>query len=682
MRRLVSWTAFLFLTSASLLLLPPAALLAQKKPFDTDALLHIHRIGDPQLSPDGRTVAFSVSTPDIPNNKSARSIWSVPLAGGPPRKLADEADRPRWSPDGKRIFYTGTTGGSSQIWSINPDGSGASQITRLSTEASGEIVSPDGKYLLVTSDVYPECSGPALDACNASHLEADRDSKVKARLITTLLYRHWTSWQGKTRSHLLSVSLADGKIADLTPGDKVVPPFSLGGPDDYAISPDSTEVCFAMNGDPVPAISTNNDLFVVPIGGGEMHRITGNLGADESPQYSPDGRYIAYRSQSRGGFESDKWRLVVLDRSTGRLNMPVDAVDRSVESFTWAPDSKRLFFGMIDRGRQAIQFVSVEGGGVGTAVSGSNTLDDVQFTADGKTMVFTRQSGSSPVEICKATSGGSAIPLTHLNDDLLNQYQLASLDDFWTAGAENTQIQTFVVKPPGFDPKRKYPVLMLIHGGPQGEWGESWTYRWNAQVFAAAGYVVVMPNPRGSFGYGQKFTDEVSQDWGGKAYEDLMAVADYLTKQPYVDEFRMAAAGGSYGGYMTNWILGHTNRFKCLVTHAGVFDLRSEAESTEELWFPIWEFGGMPWDNPEGYDKFSPSKFTQEFRTPTLVIHGELDYRIPYTQGLQLYTALQLHKVPSQLLVFPDEGHWVLKPQNSALWYKTFLDWVDRWTKN
>jgi dipeptidyl aminopeptidase/acylaminoacyl peptidase len=674
MRRLASPIVFIAALTMA------ASAWAQKPPLVADALLRIQRLGDPQLSPDGSTVAFSVSLPDLPNNRSAHSVWSVPLAGGAPRKLADQADRPRWSPDGKRIFYTGTSGGSSQIWSMNPDGSGASQITRLSTEASGETVSADGKYLLVTSDVYPECG--ADDACNAKHLEADSSNKVKARVITTLLYRHWTSWQGKTRSHLLSISLADGKTVDLTPGDRVVPPFSLGGPDDYAISPDAAEVCFSMNADPVPAISTNSDLYVVPISGGESHKITANPGADSSPQYSPDGRYIAYRSQPRAGYESDKWRLVVVDRSSGHTTMPVDAVDRSVESFTWAPDSKRLFFGMIDRGRQAIQFVAVEGGGVGTAVSGSHMFDDVQFTADGKTMVFTRQSGSAPVEICKASSGGSAVALTHLNDALLTQYQLTPLEEFWTTGAENTQIQSFVVKPPGFVPTKKYPVLMLIHGGPQGEWGESWTYRWNAQVFAGAGYVVVMPNPRGSFGYGQKFTDDINQDWGGKPYEDIMAVTDYVAKLPYVDSDRMAAAGGSYGGYMVNWILGHTNRFKCLISHAGVYDLRSEAESTEELWFPIHEFGGMPWENPEVYDKFSPSKFTQEFRTPTLVIHGELDFRIPYSQGLQLYTALQLHNVPSQLLVFPDEGHWVLKPQNSAFWYRTFLEWIDRWTKN
>src|ERR1700733_4615825 len=563
---------------------------------------------------------------------------------------------------------------------MNPDGSGATQITRLSTEADGELISADGKYLVFTSGVYPECGSD--DACNQKHLDAEKQSKVKARLIIGLLYRHWTTWEGNRRSHLLSISLADGKVADLSPGTREVPPFSLGGPDDYAISPDGTEVCFAMNTDEIPAAGTNNDLFVVPIQGGQSHKITGNPGANNSPLYSPDGKYLAYRSQARPGYESDRWRLFILERSSGKLTIPTDAIDRSVNSFTWSPDSKRLFFTVEDRGHQAIQFVGLDGAGARIAVTGNNTLDDMQFSADGKTIVFTRQSGDSPAEICKAMStGGAAIPLTHLNDDLLAQYQLTSLEDFWVTGAENTQVQSFIVKPPDFNPSRKYPALFLIHGGPQGEWGESWTYRWNAQVFAAAGYVVVMPNPRGSVGYGQKFTDDINQDWGGKPFDDLMAVTDYVEKLPYVDPDHIAAAGGSYGGYMIDWMLGHTNRFKCLITHDGVYDLREEAASTEELWFPMWEFGGMPWDNPEVYDKWSPSHFAKEFQTPTLVVHGELDFRIPYSQGLELYTVLQMRKVPSELLIFPDEGHWVLKPQNSAFWYKTFVDWVDRWTR-
>src|SRR5579863_7769445 len=669
--RSVAWLA---------LALAPSLIFAQKKPFDASAMLKIQRIADPQLSPDGKTVAFAVTVPDVDANKSLHSVWTVPLEGGMARKLADLADRPRWSPDGKRLYYVSTAGDASQIWSMNSDGSGAIQITHLSTEADGEVVSSDGKYLVFTSGVYPECG--ADDVCNQKHLDAEKQSKVKARLITGLLYRHWTTWEGNRRSHLLSISLADGKVADLSPGTREVPPFSLGGPDDYAISPDGSEVCFAMNTDDVPAAGTNNDLFVVPIQGGPSHKITGNPGADNSPLYSPDGKYLAYRSQARAGYESDRWRLFVLERTTGRLTNLTDAIDRSVESFVWSPDSRRLFYTAIDRGQQAIRFVGVDGKGDGIAVRGANTLDDMQFTADGKTIVFTRQSGASPAEIFRGvSSGGDAVPLTHLNDDLLSQYQLTSLEDFWVTGAENTQVQSFIVKPPDFNPTRKYPAILLILGGPGSVWSESWTYRWNAQVFAAAGYVIIEPNPRGSVGYGQKFTDEINLDWGGKPYDDLMAVADYVEKLPYVDSSRIAAAGGSYGGYMINWILGHTNRFKALISHDGVYDLRAEAQSTEELWFPTWEFGGMPDDNPEVYNKWSPDRFAKDFKTPTLVIHGELDYRIPYSQALELYTALQMRKVPSELLLFPDEGHWVLKPQNSALWYKTFLDWVGNWTK-
>jgi len=663
------------------LALAPTFLLAQKQPFTVDALLQIHRLGDPQISPDGKTVAFSVSTPDLNANKGARSIWTVPLAGGvPPRKVTDSADRPRWSPDGKRIYYTGTQGGSSQIWSINPDGTAPVQITHLSTEAADEIVSPDGKYLVVTSEVYPECG--ADDGCNQRKLDEAKQNKTQAHLATSLLYRHWNAWQGPTRSHLISISISDGKAVDLTPGDRVTPPFSLGGPDDYAISPDSSEVAFSQNADPNPATGTNNEIYVEPITGGTPVKVSTSPGADNSPSYSPDGKYLAWRSQARAGYESDKWRLVVKERAAKQITVLTDQLDRQVDSFTWSPDSKNLFFTAVDRGLQAIQFIPVTGGGARVAVSGHATFDDMQFTADGKTIVFTRQSGNSPIEIWRASSaGGEGVPLTHLNDTLLNQYQLPELEDFSVAAPDGTQIQSFIVKPPDFSPLRKYPVIMLIHGGPQGEWGESWTYRWNAQAFAGSGYVIVMPNPRGSIGYGQKFTDDINQDWGGKPFTDIMAVTDQIVKLPYVDPERIAAAGGSYGGYMINWILGHTTRFKALVTHDGVYDTRSEAESTEELWFPMWEFGGMPSDNPEVYDKWSPSKFAKDFRTPTLVIHGELDYRIPYSQALQLFTELQLDKVPSELLLFPDEGHWVLKPQNSILWYKTFLDWIGNWTK-
>ncbi len=550
-----------------------------------------------------------------------------------------------------------------------------------STEASGLLVTPDGKRLVFLSSVYPVCAED--DVCNKRKLDEETQSKVKARVITSLLFRHWNQWEGERRQHLLTINVDGTEVKDLTSGLRDVPPFSLGGPDDYAVSPDSAELAFVTNADPEPALSTNSDIYTVSLDGGDPRKITAGLGADNSPQYSPDGKYLAFRSQARPGYESDRWRLMVLDRATGRSTNLTEGLDRWVGSFTWSPDSTRIFFTVEDRGRTGVQMVLATGGGSRNIISGSSSLDDVQFTSDGRTMIYTEETGSRPAEIFRAdSSGGAEVALTHLNDALLSRVQLTPLDEMSVESADKTRVHAFVVKPPGFSETQKYPVLFLIHGGPQGAWGETWTYRWNAQVFAAAGYLVVMPNPRGSTGYGQKFIDEINGDWGGKPYDDIMAVVDSVAALKYVDPDRMAAAGASYGGYMIDWILGHTTRFKALVSHDGVFDLRSMAASTEELWFPQWEFKGMPWDNPEMYARWSPSYFVKDFKTPTLVIHGEEDYRVPLDQGLQLFTALQVQKVPSKLLEFPGEGHWVLKPQDSVLWYHTVLDWIGEWLKN
>jgi dipeptidyl aminopeptidase/acylaminoacyl peptidase len=373
---------------------------------------------------------------------------------------------------------------------------------------------------------------------------------------------------------------------------------------------------------------------------------------------------------------------MLFERASGRTVPVNEGQDRNVEEITWSPDSTRLFLVIEDRGRTTLEMAPAAGGASRAVITGASYVSDVQFAPDSKTLIYSEQSGTYPARLFRASSaGGAAVPLESLNDAVLAEYELTPFEEVWVENPnDKTRIHSFLVKPPGFQTGKKFPLLVLIHGGPQGAWGQSWTYRWNAQVFAGAGYVVAMPNPRGSTGYGQKFTDDINQDWGGKPYEDIMAVVDHLTTRPYVDAERIAAGGGSYGGYMVNWLLGHTDRFKAFVSHAGVYDLRSMAGETEELWFPIWEFHGMPWENPEVYTRLSPSSYVSDFKTPTLVIHGELDYRVPVGQGMQLFTALQLQKVPSKIVVFPDEGHWVLKPQNSVFWYRNVLDWIGEWT--
>ena len=666
-----------------------------KEPFTFDAMMKLSRIGDPQLSPDGQTVAFTVQTVDMAANTTPVQIYTVPLAGGDPRQLTHEGSqntRPRWTPDSKRIVFTSNRHDGSQIWSMNADGSDPMELTDVPTEAAGELISPDGKLLLFSSAVYPACSaedakpGIAYDAaCNKTKRDEEAASKMHARLYTGLLYRHWTEYQGARRKHLLIRPLSGGPAKDLTPGTRDVPPFSLGGPEGYAFSPESSEVMYTSNMSPDPATSTNSDLFVIGVNGGVPQKITDNPAADEGPLYSPDGKYVAYRMQIRAGYESDRWRLAVWERATGKLTVLTPNLDLWVDSYVWAPDSASLFFTVEDHGREPLMMVPADGnGGIRTVAQGPTSIDDVQFTKDGKTLLYAEQSGSKPVELRRVSLGGPPSgPLTHLNDAVFNQYQLTPLETISVDSSDGTKVQSFIVKPPGFDPAKKYPVLFLIHGGPQGAWGESWTYRWNAQVFAGAGYVVVMPNPHGSVGYGQRFTDAVNRDWGGIPYDDIMKTADSVQTLPYVDPHRMMAAGASYGGYMIDWILGHTDRFQALVVHAGVYDLASEAGTTEELWFPKWEFDGFPWDNPQMYARWSPSNpdNVRRSKTPTLVTQGEIDYRVPVGQSQQLFTALQERKIPSKLILFPEEGHWIQKPQDSRFWYQQVLKWLATYGK-
>ncbi len=661
-------------------LLNLAAYAQAKRPMTFDDLMAVKRVGDAQISPDGSRVAYVVTEIDKNLNRGKRGIWVVPISGGSPQQViaSDKNDySPRWSADGKSLAFLSTRDGAPQIFVAGADGSNPRKVTDAPLGVGEFIWSPDGRMFAFTTEVYPDCGTLS---CVAKRSEAEEKSKVKAVIADRLLYRHWDAFKRGKRSHLFIAPVEGGDPKDLTPGDYDTPPFSLGDPTAFDFAPDSSEIVFARNTDKFEATSTNNDLFIVPVGGGEARRITAsNPGSDTTPRYSPDGKYIAYRSQSRNGYESDRFRLMLYDRKAGTSKELSTGFDRWVGELVWAPDSRRVFIVAEDRGREMIGVASIDGG-IKPLMTGAAS-NGVTISADGKTLAFTRSSMAAPAEVFAASSDGSdARQLTQTNAELLARLDLSQAEDFEFNGALRSRIHGFIVKPPQFDKSKKYPMILLIHGGPQGAWLDAWGYRWNPQMWAARGYVTVLINPHGSTGYGQAFTEQISGEWGGAVYEDLMKGVDHMIRLGYIDQSRLGAAGGSYGGYMVNWILGHTDRFKALVSHAGVYNLTS-MYATEELWFTDWEFKGAPWENPELYNKWSPHLSAKNFKTPTLVIHGELDYRVPVGEGLQLFSTLQRKGVPSKLLYYPDEGHWILKPQNSELWYKTVLDWFDQWLK-
>jgi len=680
-----------------------------KHSFTFEDMMQLKRVGEPTVSPDSKWVGFSAVDVNLEANTKTSHLWIVPTAGGDAKRLTPTSgsgeDRIRFSPDGKRVIFESDRGGGTQIWVQDFDTASGSltgepkKVTTISTEASGGTWSPDGKSVLFVSSVFPDCKD---DACNKQHDDEQAKSKVKARTYDRLMFRHWSHyWDGK-RSHLFIVSIDGGVGRDLTPGAYDVPPFSLGGQDQYAFSPDGKEVAYTCNTDEAEANSTNSDVFVVPSGGGTAKRITTNPGSDGTPIYSPDGKYIAYRSQLRGGYESDRFRLMLYERATGKITDLTPNFDRWVDSIAWSPDSKTIYLTAGNEGENPIYALKIDQPNPWPQELVDGYNDSPTLTPDGKAVVFDTMSISAPNEIyaapllfaqCRMAAPpdsysvpdcllSKAKPLTHMSDEILSKVAMQPMESFWFTGAAKEKVQGFLLRPPNFDNKKKYPVKYLIHGGPQGAWGDDWSYRWNPELFAANGYVVIMVNFHGSTGYGQKFIDAINGNWGGAPFDDLMLGLDYAEKEyAFIASDRVCALGASYGGYAINWIEGHTDRFKCLVSHDGMFNTESAFGTTEELWFNEWEFKGTPWTDREMYRKWSPHLAAANFKTPMLVVHGQLDYRLDVSEGFQMFTTLQRLKIPSKLLYFPDEGHWVLKPQNGSYWYQTVNGWVDQWTK-
>lgn len=653
-----------------------------KRAITFDDFIQLGRVTDPQVSPDGSMIVFVVTYHNKTENKTNSNLYLLPLGGGTPRQLTTAKGanyNPRWMPDGKTLAFISTRDGEAQIWTLNVTGGDAKKVSTISTGVGDLQVSPDGKWFAFSSEVYPDCPD---DDCNAKRAEEMEKSKVKAKIFDRLPYRVWNAWKDGKRNHVFMMPVEGGRATDVTPGDYDTPPIDLGGAWSFAWSPDSREIAFERNTDPLIAISTNNDIFIVSVPGGTPKRITDNPGNDSQPLYSPDGKYLVYLQMKRAGFEADQKQLILVDRAAGTRKNLTEKFDYSVSEVAWSPDSKYLYFNADDKGNESVFRLAVATQNIEPIVSKGYT-HSLRVLPDGQSIVALRESLLAPSEVYRIDTGTKKeTRLTSVNGERLAALMLSGKEDFWYEGAGGTRVHGFLVKPPAFDASKKYPMILLIHGGPQGQWGDQFHFRWNAQMFASRGHVVVLVNPRGSTGYGQNFTDEISKDWGGKVYDDLMKGVDYVLKTySYIDADKVAAAGASYGGYMVNWILGHTNRFRCLVSHDGVFNTKAMYGTTEELWFPEWEFGGTPYEKPELYDKWNPLAYAHQFKTPTLVVHGQLDYRLDVSEGFQLFTALQRQRVKSKMLYFPDEGHFVTKPANAELWWKTVLDWIEENTK-
>jgi dipeptidyl aminopeptidase/acylaminoacyl peptidase len=653
------------------LILSPSLLSAQRRAITFDDFIALKGVSDPQLSPDGKWVAYSVSTPSLQENRRISRIWVAEAAtgGGRPRLLTGGpgSDRqPRWSPDGKTLAFIATREGGPQVWLLPIGGGDARKLSSLSDGASDPIWLPDGSGLLVVSDIkWP--AEQEIDRRNGAY-------PTEARIWTNLMWRHWDDFRAGKRQHLFRVDVATGKATDLTPVDHDVPTIATGGDGDVAISPDGKDILVAMHGDSAVADNTNVDIYAVD--GANLVRITTNPGADNTPRYSPDGRWAAYLSMERAGFEADRLRLMLGDRRSG--GAPVDATagwDQSVGSYTWCPNSRCVYAVVEERGRDNIYRIDVPGFRRTRVVTGGvNT--NVQVAPDGRTLAYLHQSNTEPPEIWLAGK-----PLSHHNDSAVASLDLPPLQEFGFVGALGDSVFGWLQKPPGFTAGKRYPLVYLIHGGPQGAWLDSWGARWNLQMFAARGFVVAAVNFHGSTGYGQKFTDAISRHWGDYPYEDLMKGLDVVARLPYVDSTRMGAAGASYGGYMVYWIAGHTDRFKVLVDHDGVFNTVSMAGTTEELWFTDWEFGGDPYAHRDLYRQWNPLNYVDHWRTPMLIVHSQLDYRVDLSEGYQAFTAAKRMGVAAKFLYFPDEGHWVLRPRNRRIWWGTVLDWLEGYLK-
>jgi dipeptidyl aminopeptidase/acylaminoacyl peptidase len=666
----------------SILILTMLALsaFAQKRAFTIEDLYRIKSLSDIQFSPDGKSIIYSLGVPDFPRAKRASSVWIMDADGKNAKQIIPSgAFSPGFTPDGKWISFLSAKDGNVNLYIMPVTGGEWKQLTAISTGVTDVVWSADGKMVAFATDIYPECGGD--DACNKRIAERWEKGPLRAHMADSLLYRHWTDWKDGKRTHIFLANIETGAVRDATPGDFDSPSFQLGGPIQYDFSPDGKELVYVSNHDKNPESSTNNDLWLLSLtdANAKPRNITAsNPAYDGSPKYSPDGKYIAYRIQKIPSYESDLFRLAIYDRATGKTEVLTESYRDWVDDYEWANDSKALYFSGPLKGNVPIHRVEVATKKVSLFIE-DKSIDGYAFSDDNKRAIYLKRSTGEPTELFGVSidNGKASAPvkLTNVNDAIAKEVDIRPAEQMWITGAGGAKIHTFIVKPHNFDPNKKYPLILNVHGGPQSQWADALRGDW--QVYPGAGYVVAFCNPHGSTGYGQDFTAQISGDWAGMVFEDLMKVTDELEKLPYVDKNRMGAMGWSYGGYMMNWFEGHTTRFKAIASMMGLYDLRSFYGATEESWFPEWDLKGQPW-NSKLYETLSPSNYAKNFKTPCLVISGERDYRVPYTQSLHFYTDLQKMNVPSRLIIFSNAGHWP-SSYEMAVYYTAHLEWFQKY---
>jgi dipeptidyl aminopeptidase/acylaminoacyl peptidase len=662
-----------------------AVFAAETHPFSVHDMLAMERVSDHQVSPDGKTVAFVLRTTDLAANRGRTDLWLVDADGANLRRLTTHPagdSNPCWSPCSKWIYFLSSRSGSSQVWRIAVDGGEAQQVTRLPLDVSNLKMYPHGPWLAFSLEVFPDARTIQE---TADRLAAREKNPASGELFDHLFIRHWDTWCDGRRSHLFVMNAHGGDPVDVMAGmDADCPSKPFGGPEEYEFTPDGKGIVFtAKDAGREEAWSTNFDLYYAPLDASAPPRnlTAANKAWDTQPVFSPDGKTLAWLAMARPGFEADRYRVMLRGWPDGEPRTLTEAWDRSPQSLAWSADGKTLYAPADNLGQTSLYAVDTTTGQARVVVE-QGTVGGPQPAGD--RIVFALDTLQSPVELYSVKPDGTDVrAITAINAERVAAARMGAAEQFTFKGWNDETVYGYLVKPADFDPAKQYPVAFLIHGGPQGSFGNHFHYRWNPQAYTGAGYAAVMIDFHGSTGYGQAFTDSISRHWGDRPLEDLQkGLAAAIAKYSWLDGDRVAALGASYGGYMINWIAGNwPDRFRCLVCHDGNLDERMAYYDTEELWFPEWDHGGTPWDNPEGYNKHNPAEFVGKWKTPELVIHGGRDYRVVATQGISTFTALQRRGIPSKFLYFPDENHWVLKPANSILWHDTVLGWLDQWTK-